>query len=246
MRLLALIPHYNHLHTVGKVAQSMLGYGIDCLIVDDGSDETIRTQLRELLQPGIEIIYRACNGGKGAAVKDGIKYAAVHGYTHILQVDADAQHCLEDTQKLITAAEAQPHAVICGRPVYNDDTPKARLYGRKITNFWLAINTLSMDIQDGMCGFRIYPLVPTIDVIREKNIGNYMDFDAELLVYLHRRGCVFIWIDTPITYASDGISHFRVWKDNVLISRMHARLFFNMLLNLPEILRNRRKRKLHG
>ena len=97
-----------------------------------------------------------------------------------------------------------------------------------------------------MCGFRIYPLVPTIDVIREKNIGNYMDFDAELLVYLHRRGCVFLWIDTPITYASDGISHFRVWKDNVLISKMHARLFFNMLLNLPEILRNRRKRKLHG
>ena len=142
MKVLALIPHYNHLHTVGKVAQSMLGYGIDCLIVDDGSDETIRTQLRELLQPGIEIIYRASNGGKGAAVKDGIKYAAVHGYTHILQVDADAQHCLEDTQKLITAAEAQPHAVICGRPVYNDDTPKARLYGRKITNFWLAVNTL--------------------------------------------------------------------------------------------------------
>lgn len=245
MKLLAVIPHYNHVHTVGKVAQAMQAFGIDCLIVDDGSDDAAITALQQLSLAGTEVIYRAQNGGKGAAVKDGIRYAALHGYTHVLQVDADAQHCLADTQKLVAAAIAQPQTVVCGRPVYGTDTPKARLYGRKITNFWLAVNTLSLDIKDGMCGFRIYPLVPTIDVINSEHVGNYMDFDAELLVYLHWRGCAFVWIDTPVTYASDGISHFRAWQDNILISRMHARLFIKMLWHAPSLLWRRRQRKVH-
>ncbi|MCX8749325.1 glycosyltransferase family 2 protein [Snodgrassella sp. B3088] len=246
MKLLALIPHYNHLRTVGKVALAMQDFNIDCLIVDDGSDNEIRKELQQLVRPSITVIYREKNGGKGAAVKEGINYAALHDYTHVLQVDADAQHCLSDTSKLINAAMKEPKSVICGRPVYGPGTPKSRLYGRKITNFWLAVNTLSTDIKDGMCGFRIYPVTPTLDVIHSEYVGNYMDFDAELLVHLHRRGCSFVWIDTPVAYAQDGISHFRFWQDNVLISRMHARLFFNMLRNASVLLRRKWSRILHG
>jgi len=32
------------------------------------------------------------------------------------------------------------------------------------------------------------------------------------------------------------VSHFKVWLDNVLISRMHARLFLGMLLRAPLLL----------
>ena len=42
--------------------------------------------------------------------------------------------------------------------IYGDDAPKSRVHGRKITNFWVAINTLSLGIKDAMCGFRVYPL----------------------------------------------------------------------------------------
>ena len=37
-------------------------------------------------------------------------------------------------------------------------------------------------------------------------------------------------------YPADGISHFRLWQDNLLISRMHARLFGGMLLRAPALL----------
>ncbi|MNR68576.1 hypothetical protein D3C85_1932180 [compost metagenome] len=45
-----------------------------------------------------------------------------------------------------------------------------------------------------------------------------------------------------MTYPQDGLSHFRVWRDNVLISGMHTRLFGGMLLRSPLLL----ARKLAG
>lgn len=245
MKLIALIPHYNHIGTVGQVVQTLKDMDIDCLIIDDGSDEIVKPVLQQLQTQNVMVIYRAINGGKGAAVKDGMKYASKHGYTHALQVDADAQHCLADTEKLIALACENPQAVICARPLYGDDAPKTRLYGRKISNFWMVINTLSFDIKDGMCGFRIYPLNLTIDIVRNEYLGNYMDFDIELLVKLHRYGAQFMWIDTPVTYAEEGISHFRAWHDNMLISWMHARLFAGMLFRAPKILWSKWQRGAH-
>ena len=44
------------------------------------------------------------------------------------------------------------------------------------------------------------------------------------------------WIDTQVIYPPGGVSHFRLLRDNVLISAMHAKLFFGMLLRLPVLL----------
>ena len=68
------------------------------------------------------------------------------------KVDADGQHNLIDALSMQQNAQ-NPTALICGKPIYGDDAPKSRLYGRKITDFWNAIHTLSLDIKDGMCGF---------------------------------------------------------------------------------------------
>ena len=230
MKTLALIPHYNHPTTIAQVAEAMRAFGLDVLIVDDGSREECLPVLKTLAaQDGISVLYRHRNGGKGAAVKSGLFYAAEHGYSHVLQVGADAQHQLEDTAKLLAAAEQQPDAVICGWPQYGSDAPKARLYGRKITDFWNMLHTFSTDIKDGMCGFRLYPLSPALSVIRHEPIGDRMDFDTEILVRLYWRGVKPVWIKTPVKYASGGVSHFRAFEDNVLISKMHARLFCTML-----------------
>ncbi|UOO80725.1 glycosyltransferase family 2 protein [Uruburuella testudinis] len=230
MKTLALIPHYRHTATVGKVAAAMRGFGLDVLIVDDGSGADCKPVLDNLAgSDGINVLYRTANGGKGAAVKSGLKYAEQHGYTHVLQVDADAQHHLPDAQKLMQAAAAEPQALICGWPQYGSDAPKSRLYGRKITDFWNMVNTGSTDIKDGMCGFRLYPAASALAVVREENVGGRMDFDTEILIRLYWRGVAVRWIKTPVRYTSDGISHFDAWGDNVRISKMHARLFFEML-----------------
>lgn len=229
----AVIPHYNHAATLPKVVEELLAADLPVIIVDDGSDLQSVTQIRPLAeQKNVTILFQPENGGKGAAMKAGLQFAAFQHFTHALQVDADGQHRLADATTMLAQAKQQPDALICGKPVYDEDAPKSRLYGRKLTDFWNAVNTLSFDIQDGMCGFRIYPLASTVALLQREYLGSRMDFDTEILVRSHWEKIPMIWVETPVKYDSQGISHFRIWHDNLLISKMHARLFFGMLYRL--------------
>jgi hypothetical protein len=73
-------------------------------------------------------------------------------------------------------------------------------------------------------------------LLRQARLGRRMDFDIEILVRLHWSGLPMRWLDTPITYPPGGISHFRLWLDNALISRVHALLFLGMLWRSPRLL----------
>ena len=67
-----------------------------------------------------------------------------------------------------------------------------------------------------------------------------MDFDIEIVVRLYWQGLGVINISTEVQYPMDGISHFKMLQDNLLISRKHAQLFFGMLWRFPQLLmRNR-------
>lgn len=226
---IALIPHYNHSATIGRVVDELLAFGLPVLIVDDGSTAEHQAVLKTLENAKVRLIFREKNGGKGAAMKTGLKAAKSLGFTHVVQVDADGQHNLSDVVEMLAKSRENPTACICGKPVYGNDAPKARLYGRKITNFWLAVNTHSLELKDGMCGFRLYPLESVVPIIQTEYIGERMDFDSEILVHCYWRKIPFIWVDTPVKYEVGGVSHFRGWADNWLISKMHARLFFKMI-----------------
>ena len=117
--------------------------------------------------------------------------------------------------------------------------PKARLYGRYLTHVWVWINTLSTDIKDSMCGFRVYPVAPACAQIRRHNMDERMGFDSEILVYLHWQGGRFINLPTPVTYPACGVSHFLLWSDNLKLGRTHAKLFLGMLWRLPMLLGRR-------
>lgn len=235
-RLCAVIPVYNHGGTVAGVQAQLAAQGLPCILVDDGSAPDCAAALDALATlPHTHLVRRAANGGKGAAVQDGLRAAAAMGYTHALQVDADGQHALPDAAAFADASRARPLAVICGAPVYGDDVPRSRLYGRWLTRVWVWINTLSLDIPDAMCGFRVYPLAQVLPVINGARVGHRMDFDIAILVRLHWRGVAMAWRPTRVVYPEGGISHFKGLRDNLLISRMHARLFFGMLARSPAL-----------
>jgi hypothetical protein len=126
--------------------------------------------------------------------------------------------------------------VVCGVPVYDESVPLGRLVGRYATHVWVWINTLSLAIRDSMCGFRVYPLAGVAPVLGVPCLGRRMDFDPEVLVRLHWRGVEIVSLPTRVTYPVDGLSHFRLGLDNLLISRMHARLFLGMLARSPRLL----------
>ena len=238
----ALIPVYNHEAAVPAVVHSVLKSGLPCLLVDDGSSAACAAVLAQLATlDNVTLLTLPSNQGKGAAVMAGFREAARQGYTHALQVDADGQHDLRDVATFMQVSQQNPEALICGYPQYDASVPKGRLYARYLTHVWVWINSLSLQIPDSMCGFRVYPLAPSLALINSVKLGKRMDFDPEILVRLAWRNQPMRWLPTKVHYPLDGLSHFRLFHDNALISGMHTKLFFGMLLRLPSILWRRCK-----
>ena len=242
MKLCAVVPVYNHAITIAAVVAALRANDLPCVLVDDGSDASCAAVLDSLVDAAVELLRLPLNQGKGGAMQAGLKHAAQLGYSHALQIDADLQHDIADIPTFISAAAQHPEALICGCPVYDDSVSKGRLYGRYATHIWVWINTLSLEIRDSMCGFRVYPLAPVVALIKQVPIGRRMDFDVEILVRLHWRGMRIFSLPTKVRYPAGGISHFKLLRDNVLISWMHTKLFFGMLVRAPMLLARKVRR----
>ena len=241
----AVIPVYNHPDTIGLMVRAVLHAGLPCVLVDDGSEPHCAAVLQALAAqhgPQVQLLRLDQNQGKGGAVMEGMRQAYAQGFSHVLQIDADGQHAVSDIPAFLDLARQHPQAMVCGAPVYDASVPKGRLYGRYLTHVWVWINTLSLDIRDSMCGYRVYPLEKTVEVLDSASIGKRMEFDTEVLVRMHWKGVRFVTLRTAVTYPLDGLSHFKIWHDNLLISGMHARLFAGMLWRSPWLL----ARKLQG
>lgn len=233
----AVIPVYNHPDTVGAMVDAVCAHGLRCVLVDDGSEPRCAAVLDALAQrEAVTLVRLPRNQGKGSAIMAGLRAAQRLGHSHALQIDADGQHDAADVPRFLAQARAQPDAVICGTPLYDASVPKGRLYGRYATHVWVWINTLSLQIRDSMCGFRVYPLAPVVALIDGAALGRRMDFETEVLVRLHWRGVAIVNVPTRVIYPPGGVSHFRVWRDNLLLSRMQARLFAGMLWRSPRLL----------
>lgn len=232
----AVIPVYDHEHAVANVLRAVLAAGLPCILVDDGSSAGCAALLDRLArEEGVLLERHPLNQGKGAAVLTGFRRAAQAGYTHVLQVDADGQHNTGDIASFLAAGAAQPDAIIAGCPVFDTSVPKLRLYARYLTHVWVWINTLSLAIRDAMCGFRVYPVAPVLALDARRKLGRRMNFDIEILVRLYWDGVDVVNHPTRVGYPLDGVSHFKAWTDNVLITRLHTALFFGMLARSPKL-----------
>lgn len=233
----AVIPVYNHEHALPAVVEALRGAGLPCVLIDDASSPACAATIERLAtQAGVYLLRLPINQGKGGAVMTGLREAARLGFSHALQVDADGQHDLSGLDAFLAASRAAPLALICGYPQYDASVPKGRLYARYLTHVWVWINCLSLSIRDSMCGFRLYPLPATLTLLDTVAIGRRMDFDTEILVRLFWRDQPMHWLPVRVHYPADGLSHFRLWHDNALISKMHAKLFCGMLLRAPQLL----------
>ncbi len=239
MKTCIIVPVYNHEDAIFHLLAKLKLYDLPCILINDGSSSSctqLLTDCARLESMWITLLNRPENGGKGCAVMDGFKEAIGRGFSHAIQIDADGQHDFNDIPKFLEASRLSPQSLILGAPVFDETVPKGRFYGRKFTNMWIWINTLSFAIHDGMCGFRLYPLTAVEQLINKTSIAERMDFDIDIIVRLYWQGVDIINIPTSVKYPYDGVSHFNLWHDNLMISKTHAKLFFGMLKRIPYLL----------
>jgi hypothetical protein len=117
-----------------------------------------------------------------------------------------------------------------------------RVRGRKISNWAANIETFYVGIQDSLFGFRVYPIASLIAVMRKTRWMRRFDFDAEAVVRLSWEGVRAINLPAPVRYfapTEGGVSHFRYWRDNVLLTAMYLRLALGCLIRIPVLLARR-------
>ena len=225
MRLCAIIPTYDNPATLAEVVARVRAHIPDVVVVDDGSTEANREVAKRLADAGqCQVVFRPKNGGKGAAVKTGLRWARDHHYDYALQIDADLQHDTDDIPKLLAAIGAAParDTLVLAQPVFDASAPKGRLRARQITVFFAMIETLGRKVGDPLCGYRVYPVAAAL---RVKARGDAMDFDPEIAVRLVWEGVAVVHVPTPVIYRSaeaGGVSHYRGVRDTLLIAVTHV------------------------
>ena len=241
---LVLIPSYNPGSKVFDTVRSARAQWNPVWVVVDGSTDGSEVKLNAMAaeDAGLRIVCLPSNQGKGAAVLHGIKIAAEQGFTHVLTMDSDGQHPADLIGRFMDESFKQPGAMILGQPIFDASAPNIRVQGRKLSNWWANLETLWAGIGDSLFGFRIYPIVPLIKVMRFQPWMRHFDFDPEAAVRLSWRGVKAVNIPAPVKYFTEsegGVSHFRYLRDNMLLTWMYSRLFIGFVLRLPMLITRR-------
>jgi glycosyltransferase involved in cell wall biosynthesis len=241
---LVLIPSYNPGVKVLETVRAARTEWTPVWVIVDGSTDGSAETLRELAHtdPGLRVLVRTRNGGKGAALLDGLMEAERCGFTHALAMDSDGQHPAQCIVPFMAASAAAPASMILGEPVFDASAPRLRLRGRKISNWCTNLTTLWGGIHDTLFGFRVYPIAPLIAVMQRTRWMRRFDFDAEAVVRLSWRGVPVVNLPAPVRYFTaeeGGVSHFDYWRDNVLLTGMYLRLFLGFVVRLPLLIARR-------
>ena len=222
----ALVPVFNHHRELPRLVARLRAEGLPVLLVDDGSAPATAGVLDRLERenPAVTLLRHARNRGKGAAFLTGLEAAARAGYTHALQIDADGQHEPAQAAALLSLARAEPGALVSGTPAYDESVPAVRYYGRWITHLLVWLETGSRELTDSMCGYRVYPVEATLHAFRTQRVGRRMDFDTEVMVRLYLAGTPVRFTTVSVHYPRDGLSNFRMLRDNLRMAWLHVRL----------------------
>jgi glycosyltransferase involved in cell wall biosynthesis len=242
-----LIPSYNPGSRLLETVRAARAPGAPVWVIVDGSTDGSAEALRALAGDDRElrVLVRARNGGKGAALFDGLLEAQRCGFTHALAMDSDGQHPAQCIVPFMAASAAEPHAMILGDPVFDASAPLIRLRGRRIANGCTHVATLWAGIHDTLFGFRVYPIATLVAVMRRSRWMRRFDFDAEAVVRLSWRGVPAVNLRAPVRYFTPeegGVSHFNYWRDNVLLTSMYVRLFCGFVARLPFLIARRAAR----
>ncbi|PTY08582.1 glycosyl transferase family 2 [Opitutaceae bacterium EW11] len=246
---LVLIPSYNSGPRLLSTVREALAQWQPVWVVVDGSTDKSHEPLLELTaqEPGLRVILRPKNGGKGAAVLTGAREALKAGFTHLLVMDSDGQHPADRIPDFMRRSLASPQALVLGIPVFGPEVPRERLHGRKLSVGLVHFETLGGGVDDPLFGFRVYPADALVRALEQTSHARGFDFDPEAAVRMFWDGVPTVNVPAPCRYLTreqGGVSHFHYVRDNVKMVWLHTRLIFQLLLwRWPAACRAQRARR---
>ena len=266
IRILAVVPVYNHGLTLAGVVRGLMTRVPHILVVDDGSaDAHLWADLpfaphgdaplpdnasgsgngfapggvsdgasvcEPVPGPRLWLERHERNQGKGAAILTAARFAARHGFSHIVTLDADGQHDPADFSLFERKIREDALCLWVGARNFNTgNVPFSSRFGRVFSNFWVRLET-GLPLTDTQSGFRAYPtaLFGSFSFTERR-----YSFEVEVLARAAWAGFRVGEIPVSVHYppAGERVSHFRALYDNLLISLLHTRLVIRASLPIP-------------
>ncbi|MCG8632916.1 MAG: DUF2062 domain-containing protein [Desulfobacterales bacterium] len=232
LRILIVIPVYNHGKTVLEVFNGCMALHPDVLVVDDGSADLPRNFASIIKEAGGHLIRHPENLGKGAALKTAAGFAGEEGFSHMITLDADLQHRPKDIPKFKAAVSKDPDALIVGKRDFSGPSiPNASIFGRQFSNFWFRVQT-GHAAGDAQSGFRAYPVF----VLDRLSLSqSRYDFEIEVLVKAAWAGVSVKSIDIGVDYplGDKRVSHFNLFMDNLRLTHLNTLLTIRSFMPWP-------------
>lgn len=227
--IMIVIPVYNHGKTLFDVIERCKKVHDNILVINDGSTDLPRGQIDA---DNVKWIHHKHNRGKGAAILTAAAFALKQGMTHIITIDADLQHDPNDILLFKQNIQSDPKSVFVGKRDFSAPTiPKLSKFGRQFSNFWFRVET-GESIGDAQSGFRAYPLF----IFEQLSLsGKHYAFEIEVLVKAAWAGVWVKDVEISVHYPSPEkrISHFKLFKDNLRLTKLNTKLTLRSFLPIP-------------
>lgn len=225
MRLSVVVPVFNERETIGEILERIQAVNIDkeIIIVDDFSTDGTREILsRDWQREGIVVRFQPQNGGKGSAVRDGLKY--VTGDVVVIQ-DADLEYDPEDYHALLRPILAGKAKVVYGSRFLGEH--KAMYFWHSVGNRLLTLVTnilFDTTLSDMETCYKMF----TADIAHALNLRSpRWGFDPEITARMLKMGHRIY--EVPISYSGREYLEGKkiTWKDGVtvLVTLLRYRFF---------------------
>jgi dolichol-phosphate mannosyltransferase len=163
MKPVILIPTYNEATSIIELLRSLEELhkirSFDVLILDDNSPDKTADIVESLKLPWVEVLRRPGKAGLGAAYRAGFAHVLPLGkYSHIVTMDADGSHRVEDLPAMLDASDAEISITLGTRWMPGGSVvnwPKSRQLLSKSGTKYARI-ALGIPLNDLTGGFRVY------------------------------------------------------------------------------------------
>lgn len=153
--LSVVVPVYNEEGNVSllteRIETALKGKRYEIILVDDGSTDKTRQEIKSMNNPNVVLIELRKNYGQSLALAAGFDYAKGD---YIITMDGDLQNDPDDILMMLNKAKTEDWDVVTGIRQKRKDEGMRKLFS-KIANFIIR-KTTQLDIQDHGCALKVF------------------------------------------------------------------------------------------
>ncbi len=205
-QVLIIIPTYNEIENIEAIITAVIEQSTSyhMLIVDDGSPDGTATKVKTMqtnYPSRLHLLERSGKLGLGTAYIAGFRFALEHGYSYVMEMDADFSHNPNDVPRLIEAVQSDGVGMAVGSRYVKGggfrNWSKYRLMLSYGASLYTRIIT-GMPVKDPTAGFVIYNLdaLKKMDLDKITFVG--YAFQIEMKYYCYSLG--YEIVEIPITF----------------------------------------------